>query len=495
MVDRVRLPPTDRPMVEALLRAQQAAGVDQWTVGRLALARSLQELERPRPDDYLPAAQQRGGVELHANQLIGEGKDGEADVGDLYRALLSAYEGRNLFVGEAEFHEALQRHIRRGLDLIRSEWSEGVPLSRYLLDQLLFDPDHHSSSGAESAETGDRIDRIFGELGIGAEVVETTEGPRLTRYTLQLKSLDDLDRFTRGLSKLAFALGLHEADISHSLAGGQRIYLFIPRPTADWRLVTWGQVKGELRSEAAKAMALPACVGVDVLGAPFLLDIAETPHLFVGGTTGSGKSMCLHALLLSLLAAQEAPDLLLIDPKAVEFTAYERLSRLREGRVITDPDDALAALDRLVGEMTERQTAFNALDARNIVEANARGGAFKRIVAVVDELGDLLMTRREAEAPLIRLAQKARSSGIHLILATQRFEAATFAGLLRSNVPSRIALTVQKSSESRIILDETGAEALKMRGDMLIRLLGRPTLRAHGCRIDQSDILTAVTAS
>jgi len=242
-------------------------------------------------------------------------------------------------------------------------------------------------------------------------------------------------------------------------------------------------------------MDLPVCVGVDSLGEPFLFDLVDATHLFVGGTTGSGKSMCLHALLLSLLAAKDAPELLLIDPKAVEFTAYEKLHRLREGRVITSPEDALAALDRLVEEMNERQTAFNALDARNIAEANAKGAGLRRIVAVVDELGDLLLTRREAEAPLIRLAQKARYSGIHLILATQRFEAATFAGLLRSNVPSRIALTVQKSSESRIILDETGAEALKMRGDMLIRLLGQPTIRAHGCRIDQSDIAAAVAAS
>jgi S-DNA-T family DNA segregation ATPase FtsK/SpoIIIE len=142
--------------------------------------------------------------------------------------------------------------------------------------------------------------------------------------------------------------------------------------------------------------------------------------------------------------------------------------------------------------MNDRHEKLRALDARNLTEGNARGAAMNRIVAVIDELGDLFMTRREIEIPLIRLAQKARSTGIHLVLATQRPEAATFPGLLRSNIPSRIALTVQKSAESRIILDEIGAEGLLMRGDMLVRFAGRATVRAHGCRIDQSDIIAAV---
>jgi S-DNA-T family DNA segregation ATPase FtsK/SpoIIIE len=160
--------------------------------------------------------------------------------------------------------------------------------------------------------------------------------------------------------------------------------------------------------------------------------------------------------------------------------------------VVYTPEAALVALEDLVTEMNARQATLNALDARDITEANARGAQMRRIVAVVDELGDLFLTRRETEGPLIRLAQKARSAGIHLVLATQRPEAATFSGMLRSNSPSRIALTVIKAAESRIILDEGGAESLLMRGDMLVRLVGEPTERAHGCRIEPSDILAAV---
>lgn len=159
-------------------------------------------------------------------------------------------------------------------------------------------------------------------------------------------------------------------------------------------------------------------------------------------------------------------------------------------------DDAVQVLNELVRDMQDRQDRLQALDARNIVEANERGANLRRIVVVIDELGDLFATHRDSvEGPLIRLAQKARSAGIHLVLATQRPEAATFPGLLRSNIPSRIALTVQKAAESRIILDEAGAESLLMRGDMLVRLAGRTTVRAHGCLVEPTDISDAVRST
>lgn len=283
-----------------------------------------------------------------------------------------------------------------------------------------------------------------------------------------------------------------ECRYSDARAGERRVYLSIPRPAATWRIVDWSQIRPALRDASARTLALPVCVGTDILGDPFVFDLSEAPHLFVGGTTGSGKSMCLHALLLSMLTGPTPPELLLIDPKAVEFNAYAGNRNVRGGKPITTPDDAMEALNELVDLMAERQDRMSALDARNIVEANERGAGMRRIVAVVDELGDLFMSRREIETPLIRLAQKARSAGIHLVLATQRPEAATFPGLLRSNVPSRIALTVQKAAKSRIIIDEGGAEALLMRGDMLIKLAGRSTERAHGCRVTTQDIQEAL---
>ena len=498
MVDRIHLDNADREIIQDIIRY----GVrhhEQWVGGRLALARSLQMSNLPDPQVFKRLSQQRGGVELHAAQLTGEGKGVEEDLTDVFCALLSVYEGCDYFEDDEGFHDALQRHVRRGLREFRSTWPTGSDFHEYLLQEMFFDdePSRSSDSDEGPATLGIRLAAVLGQLGIGAELLEAEEGPRLTRFKLTLEMLDDLDRLRKGVGKIGFALGFGEESVTHALATGERqVFLFVPRPPTQWRTVTWKDVRYKLAEPLADTMTLPICLGTDVLGEPYLIDLADAPHLFLGGTTGSGKSMCLHAILLSLLERHtDQVELLLIDPKAVEFQAYDACSRLREGGVIVSADSALVALEGLVDEMNDRQNILRDFDARNISEANDRGARLPRIVAVVDELGDLFLTRREIEAPLVRLAQKARSAGIHLVLATQRPEAATFPGLLRSNIPSRIALAVQKSSESRIILDEVGAESLMMRGDMLVRFAGRPTVRAHGCQVDPADILSAVGAA
>lgn len=498
MVDRIHLGRDDRETVQDILK-HGLRHHEQWVGGRLALARSLQMSDLPDPQAFQKQSQQKGGVELHAAQLTGEGKGPEEDITDLFRALLSVYEGRDYFEDEDGFHDALQRHVRRGLREFRNTWPASSDFHEYLLQELFFEdePARARDKDEGAVALGGRISSVLGQLGIGAELLEAVEGPRLTRFKLTLEMLDDLDRLRKGVGKIGFALGFGEESVTLALATGERqVFLFAPRPPMQWRTVTWKDVCYKLAEPVAEAMILPICLGTDILGEPYLIDLAEAPHLFVGGTTGSGKSMCLHAILLSLLENRgDQIQLLLIDPKAVEFQAYSGCSRLREGGVIVSADSALVALEGLVEEMNARQEILGNFDARNISEANGRGAGLSRIIAVADELGDLFLTRREIEAPLVRLAQKARSVGIHLVLATQRPEAATFPGLLRSNIPSRIALAVQKSSESRIILDEVGAESLLMRGDMLVRFAGRQTMRAHGCHVDPADILSAVGAT
>jgi S-DNA-T family DNA segregation ATPase FtsK/SpoIIIE len=228
------------------------------------------------------------------------------------------------------------------------------------------------------------------------------------------------------------------------------------------------------------------------MGLPLIFDLVDTPHLFIAGATGSGKSVCLNAILVSLLTARNPPELLMIDPKGVDFADYDKYIKLRERHVITDMSEAVSVLRTLTQEMEFRQDVLRQHNARNLAEAQANGASLERLVVVIDELADFMMGKSGAEEPLIRLAQKARATGIHLVLATQRPEAATFPGLLRANIPSRIALTVQKSADSRIILDEGGAEKLLMRGDMLVKLAGREAIRAHGARIEPADIRTSV---
>jgi len=494
MAERLYLSPVERKMVSVILGRGLNRQKEQWLATRLGLARSLQIAEPPDRKTFPPLTYSKEGSGLHLRQVTGEGGSLNEDFTDAFRAILSVYTGRDLFLDDADFDTEFQAHIRRGLHEINGQWSESDSFADYLLRELYFDRGVSSSdAAATSVPVGERVERILGQIGVGAAVVDAQDGPRITRFTLELTLLEDLDRLRRGLGKIAFALGWGDNAVTSALAPGERrVYLSVPRPAASWRTVEWSDVRSEIKSPQAASMELPVCVATDVLGNPLVFDLAETPHMFIGGTTGSGKSLCLHALLLSLITGPRPPELVLIDPKAVEFQAYTGQKDVRNGGPITTADAALVVLEDLVQEMGDRQEILRSLDARNIAEANARGAGLRRIVAVIDELGDLFMTRRDIETPLIRLAQKARSAGIHLVLATQRPEAATFPGLLRSNVPSRIALTVQKSAESRIILDEVGAESLLMRGDMLIRLAGRATERAHGCRVTSEDIVEAL---
>ncbi len=497
---KILLTPEERAVIISVLKDGLKQRDDpQWLAARIALARSLQIANAPG-EEFARPSYHRLGSELHDEQVTGHGSPINEDFRDVFAALLSVHDNCNYFGDPEELDEALNRHIRRGIKDINTSWRENYDFYDYLLQEMYFDRtgDRDTTAKAESTRLEERLTRIFGQLGIGGDIINRDDGPRLTRFTVELHGLEDLDRLRKGVSKVAFALGLPSEDsVACSLAQAERrVYVDIPRPMGTWTTVTWSDVRPSLDSDDAAKMALPICLGTDVLGKPFLFDLAEAPHLFIGGTTGSGKSMCLHALLLSLLHKTELqPELVLIDPKAVEFSGYAGCAAVRTGAPITEMDAVASALNQLVADMEERQERLRALDARNIVEANERKANLRRIVVCIDELGDLFATNREVETPLIRLAQRARFIGIHLVLATQRPEAATFPGLLRSNVPSRIALTVQKSAESRIILDEVGAESLLMRGDMLVRLAGRATFRAHGCLVEPGDILAGVRAT
>lgn len=464
-----------------------------WWVVRFAVSQSLR-LDS-LPDERYNAPTQRPS-ELELEQITGFGKEPADNYDDPMRLLLSVRHQQDLFREEdnALYLQALQRHARRGLEHMMSAWRPGRSFHDYLLDELyidggpLTDGDRSGTSGGVSLNA---LTQGLSQIGVSAEPVgEPGQGPRLTRFHLTLATVDDYDRLRKGAEDLAFAIGLGSAGIAVAREQGERrVIVDVPRPSASWTDVTWPGIRAAL---ADRQEALPVCPGVDVMGGPLIFDLVETPHLFIAGATGSGKSVCLNALLVSMLVAHEPPELVMIDPKGVDFADYDKCTRLRDRRVITDMSEAVTALRELVQEMESRQAVLRQYNARNLAEARANGASLQRLVVVIDELADFMMGKSGAEEPLIRLAQKARATGIHLVLATQRPEAATFPGLLRANIPSRIALTVQKSADSRIILDEGGAEKLLMRGDMLVKLAGRDAVRAHGARVEPADIRAAV---
>ncbi|MEN9491713.1 MAG: hypothetical protein RJA63_2162 [Pseudomonadota bacterium] len=475
----------DEDTITSVLRKGFCASGPKWTVLRLALALSLKQADDP--DASFDQIEQGGrGSEYTLEILTGSSQKEDAGFVDAFCALLSIRHGVDLFANETLYTRWLQRHVRRGLKEIQTTWRDSHDFHEFLFQEFFSQTADAPSS--ERAQTPDSLLSALNELGFQSEILTQLEGPRVTRHTVRLAEADDFGKLERRLDDLAFTLGLKESGVFMAAAGAPKtVWLDVPRPAAAWKshgievLTAW----------KAPAGGLPVLLGLDVVGEPVVRDLVSAPHLLVAGTTGSGKSVCLHGMLLSLLQSRSPQQVqwLLIDPKRVELAAYAQVPHLY-APIVTEGPDAVRALQGLVKEMDRREKLLAARSARDWDGLGV--DAPPRLLVVVEELAALLAQAQEAEAPLVMLAQKARATGIHLILATQRPDSATFSGLLRSNIPSRIALTVQKSAESKIVLDETGAERLLGRGDMLIKWTGSAVQRAHGLHIQNNDVSSLV---
>lgn len=485
----------DKTIADILTKGLFMPKVPKWTALRLALAHSLR-IASP-PDESLDRVAERGS-EYSLEQVTGQGQGRslvgqQQDYTDAIQGLLSVYTGEDLFADDKAFLKYLKRHIRRGLREFRRGWRENHDFYQFLYQELC--PGQDQGPLEDVPDFAERLVTALDEIGVSGEVTEAQDGPRITRYLVRLEDPNHLDRVRRGLDKISFVLGLQKQGVFLTETGQPKVIgLDVPRPRHSWKMISGQEVLVWAQDPTRPGATLPMWPGVGVTGKPFQFDLARQPHLLVGGTTGSGKSVCLHALLLSLLVgvARERLQLVLIDPKKVEFAPYAKAASKRI-TVLTDVEDARAKLAELVAEMESRTTALEKAGVRDLAEGHRKGVLHMPAIGVfVEELADLVMQVPEAEESLIRLAQKARATGIHLVIATQRPDARILNGLLRSNIPSRIALTVQKSTESKIILDETGAERLTGSGDMLIRLSGQPVVRVHGLHVTDDDIAAVV---
>jgi S-DNA-T family DNA segregation ATPase FtsK/SpoIIIE len=343
------------------------------------------------------------------------------------------------------------------------------------------------------ARTSRLLEEALGHFGIEATVSETVSGPRVTRYELQLAPGTKVGRITALRDDLAYALAAREElRIIAPIPGKQAVGVEVPNPEAS--LVTLGDITREFPAHAGPLMAW---LGLDLGGKPVYIDLARMPHLLIAGSTGTGKSVCLNALLGSLLL-RSSPDelrMILIDPKKVELNHYESIPHLLTP-VVTNMKDAAAVLSNIVREMETRYELMGMKRARNLRDWNeARAAAgeppMPTILVVIDELADLMMVSpAEVEDSIIRLAQKSRAVGIHLVLATQRPSADVITGMIKANVPSRIAFAVSSQVDSRVVLDAGGAESLLGHGDMLFRPVGTSRLqRLQGAYISEEEIL------
>ena len=447
-----------------------------WHVLRIALALSLR-LSHPPDETFTKPSVSK--AEPRLEQVIGASSTDE-DLSDIFQALISVHQGEDLFSDEDRFVELLQRHLRRGLAEIRAGWRKGNNFFDFLRQELLADI---VSEEQESTIQSDKVAKTLRELGVVCDLENRTEGPRLTMLTLRLGSSGDLGRLRRVIDVLPFELGQGHGATFEIVAGQRQVALYLPRPMSTWKSLPNSAGVDAIHTYNGILSISP---GVTVEGKPFVFDLVEAPHLFVAGQTGSGKSVCIHAIIRSLLSAPEPPLLALIDPKEIEFQRYLNNNQIElyGEEIVTSAAESSRLLDNLVQEMDVRQSALAKLGVTNLSEARARGSDLRYIVLVIDELADLILTTEDAVNHLIRLSQKSRATGIHLVLATQRPDAETFPGLLRANIPSRIGLAVRSATESRIILDETGAERLLGRGDMLVKTVGQPITLVHGFQFE-----------
>jgi S-DNA-T family DNA segregation ATPase FtsK/SpoIIIE len=331
----------------------------------------------------------------------------------------------------------------------------------------------------------------LGHFAVQATVIGAVAGPHITRFELRLAPGTKMSKVATLKDDLAYALAATDIRILAPIPGKQAVGVEIPN--AKRRIVRLGDV---FQDPPADWSPLTVWLGKDVAGKAIGADLAKMPHLLVAGTTGAGKSGAINAMLASVLlrASPREVRLVLVDPKQVELNHYESIPHLLTP-VITSPRMAANALANLVKEMEQRYGIMSMARTRGLVELNAvrskRGEApLPYILCVIDELADLMMVApADVEDSIIRLAQKARAVGIHLVLATQSPRVDVITGMIKANVPSRIAFAVSSQTDSRVILDQNGAESLLGQGDMLFSPVGTSRLqRIQGAYIDERQI-------
>ena len=349
---------------------------------------------------------------------------------------------------------------------------------------------------AGQEETARTLLEALGHFGIEAKLVGQEIGPHITRHELRLAPGTKVAKIAQLGDDLAYALAATDIRILAPIPGKQAVGVEVPN--ARRRIVHLGDV---FQAPPSDWSPLSVWLGKDISGRPIVADLARMPHLLVAGTTGAGKSACLNVMLCSILlrATPDEVRLVLVDPKQVELNHYESIPHLLTP-VITSPRAAANALQNLLLEMEQRYDVMSLARTRSLPELNrVRERQGERplpfILCVIDELADLMMVSpAEVEDAIIRLAQKARAVGIHLLLATQSPRADVITGMIKANVPSRIAFAVSSLTDSRVILDQGGAESLLGQGDMLFSPVGAKVQRLQGAFIDERQIAEVTDA-
>ena len=391
---------------------------------------------------------------------------------------------------------------------------EPAEVGEFVLPPLsLLEPAEDVETTPESLllERAQTIQKALSSFKVEVRVAEIQKGPAITLYELELAPGTKATKIVSLSDDLAIALKTQGIRVVYPLPGKSTVGIEVPNPTQD---VVRLRELIESDANRKRKLAIPLLVGKNTHGEPFVKDLAKMPHILIAGQTGAGKSVCLNSIILSLLFTRTPKEvrLILVDPKQVELMAYENLPHLLTP-VVTDMKKAPAVLSWVVNEMERRYERLAKVGVRHISTYNALGDdevderlppemkekglehPMPYVVVVVDELGDLMITAsRDVEESIIRLAQKSRAVGIHVVLATQRPSADVITGLIKSNLPTRIAFQVASRVDSRTILDRNGAEKLQGSGDLLFLSPGAASpIRCQGTFVSDAEIRRAVS--
>lgn len=416
-----------------------------------------------------------------------------------------AYEPQSNFT--SSFPEKENVNVEKELDAIESAFEEKIeekitekvrpkkvkPYRLPPLSILRGSGKKENASKSEVREKAALLERTLEEFGVRAQVVNFSQGPAVTRFELELAAGVKVNKILNLTDDLALKLATSGIRIEAPIPGKAAVGIEVPN-----RSISSVSLKEVLDTAdfKEKKSRLSVGLGKDIAGQPVVADLAGMPHLLVAGATGSGKSVCINTIITSILfnALPTEVKFILVDPKMVELTQYNNIPHLLTP-VVNDPKQAAAALRWAVREMERRYALLAAASVRDIgryneLAENHQQEKLPQIVVIIDELADLMMvTPVEVQEAIIRLAQKARAAGIHLILATQRPSVDVITGLIKANVPSRISFAVSSQIDSRTILDMGGAEKLLGKGDMLFSPSGMPKpMRVQGAFISDDEV-------
>lgn len=416
---------------------------------------------------------------------------------------------------EAEYAESGEYDPHEPLDFDREEEKEEAEADTdvevdftakenldYKLPTInLFAPDKPKNQSKEKRIVRENIkilEETFASFGIKVTVERAEIGPSVTKYEVKPAVGVRVNRISNLADDLALALAAKDVRIEAPIPGKSLVGIEVPN--SEVATVTFRELWEQSKTDASKLLEIP--LGKAVNGSVRSFDLAKMPHLLVAGSTGSGKSVAVNGIIASILmkARPDEVKFMMVDPKMVELSVYNDIPHLLIP-VVTNPRKASRALQKVVDEMENRYELFSKVGARNIAGYNAKVAEYNAqseykqvplplIVVIVDELADLMMVAsKEVEDAIIRLGQKARAAGIHMILATQRPSVDVISGLIKANVPSRIAFAVSSGTDSRTILDENGAEKLLGRGDMLFKPIDENhPVRLQGSFISDEDV-------